>query len=141
MDIKLTKDNEVRIIKFGPTLFPTLLIIPFVGLVIALVFWFRRGQYKEFFCQLIILLLIIVFFFFTLNILFLIMPQMASGLLVVTPFVWIGTYIYFMGSSVKNANMWRLRALIQLGYKPENEVIYNMALQYKKPSWMFFSSF
>lgn len=141
MDIKLKKGNETITMKYGPTLFPVALLAPFIGLLLALFLWFRRGQHKEFFSQLIILLLIILFSAFSGTVLYRIIPQMAAGLWFVSGVGWIVAYVYFMASSVKNANMWRLKTLIKLGYEPENEQIYNLALAYKKPKWMFFSSF
>lgn len=141
MDVKLRKGNDEVVVKYGPTLFPIVILIPFCGLLIALLMWFRRRQFKEILCQLFILMLVLFFTVFCGSVLYTITPQLAAGLWFVSGIGWIVLYTYFIGSSVKNANTWRIRSLLLQGYKSDNPQVERLALEYKKPKWMIFSSF
>lgn len=141
MDVKLRKGNEEVVVKYGPTLFPVTILIPLCGLLVALLLWFRRRQFREILCQLFILMLLLFFTIFCSTGLYQIMPQLAAGLWLVSGIGWFVLYVYFIGTSVKNANTWRIRSLLLQGYKCDNPQVEKLVNEYKKPKWMIFSSF
>lgn len=141
MDVTLVKGNEKIVVKYGPTLFPMVILIPLVGLLVALLMWFRRRQFREILCQLFLLMLLMFFTIFCGSVLYQVVPQLAAGLWFACGIAWFVLYTYFIASSIKNANTWRIRSLLLQGYKCDNQQVVKLVNEYKKPKWMIFSSF